>query len=148
MALLRRDKATIGSLQDPRCLNCRGALGGFGGETGYYSSICSQQDLTVAPIPTSILSEQKERNETVAVPTITSSSSSTYSYNMDYTTLYQSPYTITISGVPSVTLPDIGPATQTGDDDDGASTLGARRLLAKCLVFASLATALIMMVDR
>lgn len=81
----------------------------------YYSSICSADGYTVAPMPSSILSEQKARNKTVEVPAMTSTDSSTATATLDLSdnTMSHEALTTTMYGVASASLPQIAAPTET-----------------------------------
>lgn len=78
---------------------------------------CEAEGHDIAPIPSSIISQQEERNETTSMPEVT------YTPTYTYTTPSISAWTVTLIGEPDVTLPTIASApTETG----AASTLGGK----------------------
>jgi hypothetical protein len=96
---------------------------------------CRDDGYTVAPIPSSIISQQKEYNKTAKVPTMSATDSSTDSatnINPAYETLSHEPYTMTLYGQSaSVTLPDIPVRTEENEDrENGAGGRGNGGLMA------------------
>lgn len=87
-----------------------------------YSDICKDEDETVAPVPSSIVSQQRERNKTVTAPDITTS----WEPATDYTMPSWTPFTSTFYGGGSVSLPVPAAATAT---DAASCTLPSRRIL-------------------
>lgn len=81
----------------------------------YYSSICSADGYAVAPMPSSILSEQKARNKTVDVPALSSTDLSTATATLDLSdnTMSHEALTTTVYGVASASLPQIAAPTET-----------------------------------
>ncbi|KAF4996984.1 hypothetical protein FDECE_12231 [Fusarium decemcellulare] len=83
---------------------------------------CEDSDYTVAPIPSSILSQQKQHNKTAEVPTMPASVSETYSIDRSYTTLsHEAQATTLYGGAASVTLPEIAVPTEEEDEDEDNS---------------------------
>jgi hypothetical protein len=86
---------------------------------------CKDDGYTVAPIPSSIISQQKEYNKTAKVPIMSATDSSTDSateINSAYATLSHDPYTMTLYGQSaSVTLPDIPVQTEQNEDKENAA---------------------------
>ncbi|KAF4466272.1 hypothetical protein FALBO_6868 [Fusarium albosuccineum] len=97
---------------------------------------CEDSDYTVAPIPSSILSQQKQHNKTAEVPTMPASVSETYSIDRSYTTLsHEAQATTLYGGAASVTLPEIAAPTEEEDKDED-------NLAGRCAGVTYLATAM------
>lgn len=92
-----------------------------------FTEICSDEGFTVAPMPSSIVSEQKERNKTIEVPEPESktTSDSTFTFDMPRKSTRE-PETITFRGTPTVSLPEI---TQKESNSGHRYSLGLRRVL-------------------
>lgn len=73
-----------------------------------FSEICSDEGFTVAPMPSSIVSEQKERNKTIDVPEPEQETTTapTFTFDMPRKTTDEAE-TITFYGTPTVSLPEI-----------------------------------------
>lgn len=103
-------------------------------------SVCKEEGLDVAPIPSSIISQQKQYNKTAEVPSIptSDSASSTISIDRSYTTNSHEAYTTTVYGVvASVTLPEISAATEVVEEDEDNSAVrqvGSVSVVAICAV--------------
>lgn len=76
-------------------------------------------------MPSSIMSQQEERNKTIAVPTGTDAIGTTQSYDRSYTTLQHDPITMTLYGgdAATVSLPEVAVQTEV-DQDNSASMRG------------------------
>ncbi|KAH8646028.1 hypothetical protein BGZ61DRAFT_470060 [Ilyonectria robusta] len=80
-----------------------------------YFDVCSEEGFSVAPMPSSIVSEQRERNKTVSVPepepktTSPSTLTSSSTFPFELKTGSHEPHTVTYYGTPSASLPDIAP---------------------------------------
>ena len=122
-----------------RCLNCQGSFGGIvvPNQESRWKGVCSDVDESIAPIPSSVVSQQKERNKTIAVPTGTDAIGSTMSYDRSYTTLQHDPITLTLYGgdPATVSLPEIVAPTEIEEDNSasrGGST--AAWAMTSCLI--------------
>jgi hypothetical protein len=87
---------------------------------------CKDDGYSVAPIPSSIISQQKEHNKTAKVPTMSATVSATVSatdsINPGYTTLSHEPYTTTLYGDgASVTLPEIPARTEEDEAEENGA---------------------------
>ncbi|KAH8662694.1 hypothetical protein BGZ61DRAFT_485167 [Ilyonectria robusta] len=102
-----------------------------------YSDVCSEEGFGVAPMPSSIVSEQRERNQTVSVPEPdpTSTSTSSFTVDLSYTTASHEPYTVTFYGTPSISLPDIAP-TETNDGTRHRLGLGNFLIISMALILS------------
>ncbi|KAH6976825.1 hypothetical protein EDB80DRAFT_269107 [Ilyonectria destructans] len=116
-------------------------------------STCKEEGATVASMPSSIVSQQEQRNKTLDVPALTSSTdtgsimesmtgssaeSTTDSIDMSYTTNSHKPITSTIDGGPAVTLPEMSAPTKTSGSN--VSDPGISRLIAAtCAVLLAVA---------
>jgi hypothetical protein len=80
---------------------------------------CKDDGYSVAPIPSSIISQQKEHNKTAKVPTMSATISATDSINPGYATLSHEPYATTLYGDgASVTLPEIPARTEEDEAEE------------------------------
>ena len=100
-------------------------------------SVCKEEGLDVAPIPSSIISQQKQHNKTAEVPSMPASS--TISIDRSYTTNSHEAYTSTMYGfVASVTLPEISaPTEEVVEEDEDSSAVrqvGSVSVVAVCAV--------------
>lgn len=104
------------------------------------TSVCKEEDLDVAPIPSSIISQQKQYNKTAELPSmpVSGSVSSTISIDRSYTTNSHKAYTTTVYGAgASVTLPEISaPTEDTPEDEDNSAVrqAGSASVFAICAV--------------
>ncbi|KAM0426655.1 hypothetical protein ACHAPT_007971 [Fusarium lateritium] len=109
------------------CYNCRRTFGEFMfSQLDRDQGVCKDEGLTVAPIPSSIISQQKQYNKTAVVPSMTASdsASSTITIDRSYTTNSHEPYTTTVYGVvASVTLPEIAAPTEEVEEDEDNSAV-------------------------
>ncbi|KAH7176142.1 hypothetical protein EDB81DRAFT_674725 [Dactylonectria macrodidyma] len=110
------------------CIFCLITLEGAGtDEDESNSSICEDEGVTAAEMPSSIVSQQEARNATMEVPSLTTSTemgsfaeqstgstpvSTTESTDMSFTTASHKPITSTLNGGPSVTLPELSAPTE------------------------------------
>ncbi|RMJ10323.1 hypothetical protein CDV36_010052 [Fusarium kuroshium] len=122
------------------CYNCRRTFGEFMfSQLERDQSICKDEGLDVATIPSSIISQQKQYNKTAEYPSMpaSDSASSTISIDRSYTTNSHEAYTTTVYGVvASVTLPEISAPTaeeiQEVEDNLGVRQAGSVSVVAVC----------------
>ncbi|KAF4445522.1 hypothetical protein F53441_10742 [Fusarium austroafricanum] len=110
------------------CYDCRSAMGEFMINIDDSNrESCKDDGLSVAPIPSSIISQQKEYNETAKVPSMSETKGGTMlatnvltaSMNSDVMTYSHQPYTTTLFGnKASVTLPAISAPTEEDKDEE------------------------------
>lgn len=103
-------------MNDFRCQWCKEA----GNMTSYLNdnlaNMCESEGHDIAPIPSSIISQQEERNSTTSMPEITY----TPTYTFTYTTPTIDPWTVTLEGAGTdITLPVI--ASEPTETDSAAS---------------------------
>jgi hypothetical protein len=100
-----------------------------------FIEICSNEGFTIAPIPSSVISEQKERNKTIEVPEPEpkTTSSSTLTFGMPRKTGYHEPETLTFYGTPTASLPDINP---TESNDGVRYQFSLRKILVFSMAFS------------
>ncbi|EWZ36290.1 hypothetical protein FOCG_17360 [Fusarium oxysporum f. sp. radicis-lycopersici 26381] len=108
------------------CYDCRSVMGEFMFDTDERNrASCKEDGYKVAPIPSSIISQQKGYNKTAKVPIMSATDSSTDSAtetNSAYATLSHEPYTMTLYGQSaSVTLPDISVRTEQNEDKENVA---------------------------
>ncbi|KAJ3537408.1 hypothetical protein NM208_g6326 [Fusarium decemcellulare] len=99
-----------------------------------FTEICSEEGFTIAPMPSSIVSEQKARNKTVEVPEPEpeTTSDSTFTFDMPRKTTIE-PETMTFYGTPTASLPDIRP---TNSNDGPSRYMGVRQILVFTMAFS------------
>ncbi|PCD25965.1 hypothetical protein AU210_012399 [Fusarium oxysporum f. sp. radicis-cucumerinum] len=119
------------------CRYCMYALGltEVVADSQNFTEICSNEGFTIAPIPSSVISEQMERNKTIEVPEPEpkTASSSTLTFDMPRKTGYHEPETLTFYGTPTASLPDINPA----ESNDGVGyQFGLRKILVFSMAFS------------
>ncbi|KAI8683360.1 hypothetical protein NCS56_00460500 [Fusarium sp. Ph1] len=99
-----------------------------------FSEICSDEGFTVAPMPSSIVSEQKERNKTIDVPEPEQETTTapTFTFDMPRKTTHEVE-TITFHGTPTVSLPEI---THRESNSGPCDNLGLGRVLVYSIVLS------------
>lgn len=120
------------------CLNCQTTFGGIiaPNQDGRWKAMCSDIDESIGPMPSSVVSQQKERNSTVPVPTGTDAIGSTMSYDRSYTTLIHDPITLTLygAGAATVSLPEIAAPTEAEEDSSTRTRVSGVWAVASCLL--------------
>ncbi|UPK91580.1 hypothetical protein LCI18_002515 [Fusarium solani-melongenae] len=99
-----------------------------------FSEICSDEGFTVAPMPSSIVSEQKERNQTIDMPEPEQETTTDVTFTVDLPrkTTHEAE-TITFYGTPTVSLPEI---TQRESKSRPCNNLGLGRVLVYSIVLS------------
>lgn len=93
------------------------------------ANMCDSEGHDIAPIPSSIISQQEERNATTSMPEITYTPTYTYTY----TTPTIDPWTVTLEGAGAdITLPVI--ASEPTETDSAASPRPKGTFVWSCVI--------------